>query len=58
MIEKLKCCIYILFAKQYAVFTGGEKPKSKLTSCYLNVKQKAFLEAVIDYSSKVSNDIN
>lgn len=55
MNEKLKCCLHILLAKQYAVFTAGEKPKSKLTSCFLRVKQKAFLEAVIHYSTKVSN---
>lgn len=60
MIEGLKCCIYILFAKQYALYTAYTADKYKFGrfgSCYIRAANKAFLEAIIDYTYKVSNQI-
>lgn len=57
MIERLKCCIYILFAKQYALYTADKYKLGRFGSCYIRVANKAFLEAIIDYTQKINNQI-
>lgn len=57
MIERLKCCIYILFAKQYALYTADKHKFGRFGSCYIRAANKAFLEAIIDYTQKINNQI-
>ena len=57
MIERLKCCIYILFAKQYALYTADKYKSGRCTSCYIRAANKAFLESIIDYTQKINNQI-
>ena len=45
MIERLKCCINILFAKQYIVFTADKYKMGKFGSGYIRT---AFLQAAIE----------
>ena len=59
MIERLKCCIYILFAKQYALYTADKYKLGKFGLCYIRIRaeNKAFLEAIIDYTQEINNQI-
>lgn len=50
MIERLKCCINILFAKQYIVFTADKYKMGKFGSGYIRTTNKAFLQAAIELS--------
>lgn len=57
MIERLKCCVYIMLAKQYAVFTADRHKVGKHTSC--NIKgDKIFLAAVTNYLKKVADELH
>lgn len=53
MKERIICCFYILFAKQYAVFTADKDKAGKYTSCYIK-GDKIFLAAVANYLKKSS----
>ena len=55
MKERLKCCFYILFAKQYAVYTADVKCKGKYVSCHIKYKQKAFLETIASFTKTLIN---
>ena len=57
LIERLKCCIYILFAKQYALYTADKYKFGRFGSCYIRAANKAFLESIIDYTQKINNQI-
>ena len=57
MIERLKCCIHVLFAKQYAVFTADKYKLGRFGSCYIKAVNKAFLAAIVDFTQKVSKQI-
>jgi hypothetical protein len=57
MIEKLKCCFYILLAKQYAVFTADKHKAGKHTSCHIK-GDKIFLAAVTHYLKKVATELH
>ena len=52
MIERLKCCINILFAKQYIVFTADKYKMGKFGSGYIRTTNKAFLQAAIEVQKK------
>lgn len=60
MIERLKCCINILFAKQYIVFTA-DKYKigkfGKFGSGYIRTTNKAFLQAAIEVIEEIDSHL-
>lgn len=49
IIERLKCCIGILFSKQYAVYFYNKGATAK---CRINAR-KEILEAVINTTQKI-----
>lgn len=57
MIERLKCCICILFAKQYALYTADKYKFGRFGSCYIKAANKAFLESIIDCTQEISNQV-
>lgn len=57
MIERLKYCIYILLAKQYAVYTADKYKFGKFGSCHIKAWNKAFLTAIIEYTQKINEQI-
>lgn len=57
MKERVICCFYILFAKQYAVFTADKHKAGKHTSCHIN-GDKIFLAAVTNYLRKVATELH
>ena len=57
MIERLRCCIYILFARQYAVFTADRYKFGRFGSCYIRAANKAFLAAIIQYTQEINSKI-
>ncbi len=56
MKERLICCFYILFAKQYAVFTADKNKAGNYTSCYIK-GDKIFLASVANYLKKVAKEL-
>lgn len=57
MKERIICCFYILFAKQYAVFTADKDKAGEYTSCYIK-GDKIFLAAVANYLKKVAKELH
>lgn len=57
MIERLKCCIYILLAKQYAVYTADKYKFGKFGSCHIKAENKAFIYAIIEYTQEINKQI-
>lgn len=58
MIERLKCCINILFAKQYIVFTADKYKMGKLFgSGYIRTTNKAFLQAAIEVIEEIDSHL-
>lgn len=57
MKERLICCVYILLAKQYAVFTADKDKSGKYTSCYIK-GDKIFLAAVANYLKKIAKELH
>lgn len=53
MKDKLKCCICILFAKQYAVFTADKYNMGRLVYCSIRAANKAFLHTIIEWTKVV-----
>ena len=57
MIERLKCCINILFAKQYIVFTADKYKIGKFGSGYIRTNNKAFLQAAIEVIEEIDSHL-
>ena len=57
MIERLKCCINILFAKQYIVFTADKYKMGKFGSGYIRTTNKAFLQAAIEVIEEIDSHL-
>lgn len=55
MKERLLCCICILFAKQYAVFTADRYKMGKFGHCSIRAANKAFLHAIIEWTKVVDS---
>lgn len=56
MINRLKCCLYILMAKRYAVFTADEgKAIGKRTHCEIRNSNTVFLSAIVSYVKKLAS---
>lgn len=53
MIERLKCCICVLFAKQYIVFTADKYKMGKFGLCRIRAANKAFLQAAAETINEV-----
>lgn len=53
MIERLKCCINILFAKQYIVFTADKYKIGKFGSGYI----RTFLQAAIEVIEEIDSHL-
>lgn len=55
MIQRIKCCLYILMAKRYAVFTADEgKILGKRTHCEIFNSNTVFLSAIVSYVKKLA----
>lgn len=57
MIERLKCCICVLFAKQYIVFTADKYKMGKFGLGCIRAANKAFLQAAVEIINKVDNQL-
>ncbi len=57
MIERLKCCICILFAKQYIVFTADKYKMGRFGLGCIKTANKAFLQAAVEIIKKVDNQL-
>lgn len=57
MIERLKCCICVLFAKQYIVFTADKYKMEKFGLGCIRAANKAFLQAAVEIINKVDNQL-
>lgn len=57
LLSKVLCCFYILFAKQYAVFTTDKDKAGVDTSCYIK-GDKIFLAAVANHLKKVAKELH
>lgn len=56
MMSKLRCCLYILMAKRYAVFTADEgKTIGKRTHCEIHNSNTVFLSAIVSYVKKLAS---
>lgn len=55
--ERLKCCINILFAKQYIVFTADKYKMGKFGSGYIRTTNKAFLQAAIEVIEEIDSHL-
>ena len=50
MIQRIKCCLYVLMAKRYAVFTADEgKSIGKRTHCEIYNSNEPFLSAIVSH---------
>lgn len=47
MMQRLKCCLYILMAKRYVVFTEYESKFRKGTSSDIHNSDVSFLSAIV-----------
>ena len=55
MIQRIKCCLYILMSKRYALFTADErKILGKRTHCEIFNSNTAFLSAIVSYVKELS----
>lgn len=57
MIERLRCCICVLFAKQYIVFTADKYKMGKFGLGCIRAANKAFLQAAVEIINKVDNQL-
>lgn len=55
MKDRLICCIYILFDKQYAVFTVDKYKMWRFGHCSIRAENKAFLHAIIEWTKTVDS---
>ena len=58
--SRLRCCLYILMAKRYAVFTADEgKTIGKRTHCEIHCEihnsNTVFLSAIVSYVKKLAS---
>lgn len=54
--SRLICCLYILMAKRYAVFTEDEgKTIGKRTYCYIHNSNTVFLSVIVSYVKKLAS---
>ena len=57
MIQKLKCCLYILMAKRYAVFTADEgKNIGKRTYSHIHNSNALFLSEIVSCVRNLAED--
>lgn len=54
MIERLKSCIKILFAKQYIVFTAD---KNNVGKGYIHAYDQTFIQAAVEVIKKVDSQL-
>ena len=56
MIQRIKCCLYILMAKRYAVFTADEgKSLGRRTHCEIFNSNTVFLSVIVSYVKKLAS---
>lgn len=55
MKDRLKCCICILFAQQYAVFTADKYKGGGYKYCSIRAANKAFLHTIIEWTKVVDS---
>lgn len=54
--SRLRCCLYILMAKRYAVFTADEgKTIGKRTHCEIHNSNTVFLSVIVSYVKKLAS---
>lgn len=58
MKEKLICCICILFAKQYAVFTVDKYKHGRFCRGSIRAANNAFLQTIIEWTKVVYSRTN
>lgn len=57
MMHRIKCCLYILMAKRYAVFTADEgKNIGKRTYSHIHNSNAPFLSAIVSYVRNLAED--
>ena len=55
MIDRLKCCIYILFAKQYIVFTDDKYTTGWFRFARIKAKRKEFLQTAMEFIEHINS---
>lgn len=56
MMSRLRCCLYILMVKRYAVFTADEgKAIGERTYCNIHNSNTVFLSAIVSYVKKLAS---